>query len=126
MSLVNVAVEVNNRIDATRKKSLYRDDPVLWAQDIAGVHLWSAQRKVAESIRDNQNVAVKAGHSVGKSFLIALLVCWWVDTRYPDCFVASTAPSQAQIGAIVWREVERVRTAIAKRYRDGLIDHQLP
>lgn len=126
MDLVNVAVEVNNRIDAARKKSLYRDDPVLWAQDIAGVHLWSAQRKVAESIRDNQNVAVKAGHSVGKSFLIALLVCWWVDTRYPDCFVASTAPSQAQIGAIVWREVERVRTSIAKRYRDGLIDHQLP
>ena len=75
MDLVNVAVEVNNRIDAARKKSLYRDDPVLWAQDIAGVHLWSAQRKVAESIRDNQNVAVKAGHSVGKALSL--------DTRIP-------------------------------------------
>ena len=100
MSLVNVAVEVNNRIDAARKKSLYRDDPVLWAQDIAGVHLWSAQRKVAESIRDNQNVAVKAGHSVGKSFLIALLVCWWVDTRYPDCFVASRPPLRRRLALL--------------------------
>ena len=60
------------------------------------------------------------------SLLIALLICWWVDTRYPDCFVASTAPSQAQIGAIVWREVERIRAIIAKRHRDGIIDHQLP
>lgn len=126
MDLITVVDKVNEQISAYRKREQYRNDPVLWAKDIAGAHLWSAQREVAESVRDNQNVLVKAGHGVGKSYLIGLLICWWIDTRYPDCFVVSTAPSQAQIGAIVWREVERIRSNISRRYKEGLIDHQLP
>lgn len=60
------------------------------------------------------------------SYLAALLSCWWVDTRYPDCFLASTAPSTAQIGAIVWREINRMKALIDRRYKEGLIDHTLP
>lgn len=60
------------------------------------------------------------------SFLVAVLVCWWVDTRYPHVFVASTAPSTAQISAIVWREIRRLKGNIEKRYKKGLVDHQLP
>ena len=60
------------------------------------------------------------------SYLSALLICWWIDTRYPDCFVASTAPSTAQISAIVWREVHSIRNSIEQRFKEGLIDHKLP
>ena len=67
MDLVNVAVEVNNRIDADRKRAQYKYDPVAWAKDVPGVHLWSSQAEVASSVAANQNVAVKAGHSVGKA-----------------------------------------------------------
>lgn len=126
MSLIDVAGGVVNELDADRKRAAYKNDPVAWARDIAGRHLWSAQAEVAMSVANNQNVAVKAGHSVGKSFLAALLACWWVDTRYPDCFLASTAPSTAQIGAIVWREINHLKSRIEKRYKEGLIDHKLP
>lgn len=126
MELVDVALEVNKRLDARRLRAVYKNDPVKWAQDIAGEHLWSKQAEIARSVAANQNVAVKAGHSVGKSYISALLLCWWVDTRYPDCFVASTAPSTAQIGAIIWREVNRLKLKIHQRYKDGLIDHDLP
>lgn len=126
MSLLEVASQVSQEIDAKRKRAEYKHDPVLWAKDVAGVHLWSSQAEVAMSVAKNQNVAVKAGHSVGKSFLAALLACWWVDTRYPDCFLASTAPSTAQIGAIVWREINHLKVKIEQRYKEGLIDHKLP
>jgi len=60
------------------------------------------------------------------SFLVAVLICWWIDTRYPNAFVASTAPNTAQINAIVWREVRKLKSLVSKRYKEGLIDHELP
>lgn len=116
-------------VEDARRKSIraqYREDPVLWAKDIAGIHLWSLQADIARSVQSNKDVAVKAGHGVGKSLLAAILICWWIDTRYPHCFVASTAPSTAQIGAIVWREVRNIYNRVAQRYEEGLIDHKLP
>lgn len=115
-----------SKLEERRVRQGYREDPVLWAKNVAGVHLWSAQAEVARSVARNKNTAVKAGHGVGKSFLAALLICWWVDTRYPNCFVASTAPSTAQIGAIVWREIHLLRSKIEARFADGLTDHRLP
>lgn len=126
MSLAEIAGGTVSEWDRADRRAEYHDDPVLWAKDIAGVHLWSRQAGVAMSVANNKNTAVKAGHGVGKSFLAALLTCWWVDTRYPDCFVATTAPSTAQIGAIVWREISKIRSTISQRFKDGLIDHELP
>ncbi|MFA5387316.1 MAG: LAGLIDADG family homing endonuclease [Candidatus Paceibacterota bacterium] len=60
------------------------------------------------------------------SFLLAIIIVWWLDTRYPHAFIASTAPSQAQIGAIVWRYVRQLKVIIEKRHKEGLIDHVLP
>ena len=126
MSLVDVALRTSTELDAKRTRERYKNDPVLWAKDIPGIHLWSQQADVANSVATRKDVVVKAGHGVGKSLLAALLVCWWIDTRYPDCFVASTAPSTAQIGAIVWREIENISQKIDRRYNEGLIDHRLP
>lgn len=126
MSLVDVASRVSEEIAAKQKRVLYKDDPVLWAKDVVGAHLWSQQAAVAMSVAKDKDIVVKAGHGVGKSFLSALLICWWIDTRYPDCFVASTAPSTAQIGAIVWREIDGIANRVEKRYKQGLIDHKLP
>lgn len=108
------------------RRQAYKEDPVLWAKDVPGIHLWSQQADVARSVAKNKDVVVKAGHGVGKSLLAALLVCWWIDTRYPDCFVASTAPSTAQIGAIVWREIENISAMVEKRFKEGKVDHKLP
>lgn len=126
MSLVEVASRASAEISAKADREKHKDDPVLWAKDVAGVHLWSQQAAVARSVATDHDVVVKAGHGVGKSLLAAILICWWIDTRYPDCFVASTAPSTAQIGAIVWREIENVAKMIEKRYAEGLVDHKLP
>ncbi|MFK5282762.1 hypothetical protein ACI3PL_24665, partial [Lacticaseibacillus paracasei] len=50
-----------------RRREAYRHDPVLWAEEYLGVQLWSKQKDILRSIRDNRKTAVAAGHGVGKS-----------------------------------------------------------
>lgn len=124
--LINAVEEAISERERRARSDAYFNDPASWAEYMLGVRLWSKQAEAATSVVHNKSTAVKAAHGVGKSFLAAVLICWWIDTRYPRAFVASTAPSTAQIGAIVWREVRRMKNQIEKRYEAGLIDHKLP
>lgn len=127
LNTVELAVEKTiEQLDRQRRTADFYNDPVAWAKYMLSVDLWSKQREISMAVVKNKNVAVKAGHGVGKSFLVAVLACWWIDTRYPKAIVASTAPSVQQIGAIVWREIRDMKSAIEKRYDAGIIDHKLP
>src|SRR5690606_7660449 len=85
--------------DRRVQSDAYFHDSVAWADYMLAIRLWSKQREICVSVKDHKSVAVKAGHGVGKSFLAAVLICWWMDTRYPKVYVATTAPSTAQINA---------------------------
>jgi hypothetical protein len=63
-----------------------------------------------EAVRDHRRVAVHSCHDVGKSFSMAHLMAWWIDSHKPgDAFVVSTAPTFAQVRAILWRELNRLK-----------------
>src|SRR5690606_19357300 len=105
------------------REQKYFDDPVLWARDKLGVELWYKQGEIAQAIAtgNSKSVAVRAGHGVGKSFLSAILACWWIDTRpIQYVFVASTAPSADQVTAILWREIRNAYSLSHKRYAEYL------
>lgn len=120
---VEIAIAEKDRQNRTTN---YKWDFEAWHNYMTGGYLWSKQVEISRDMEHNKNIAVKAAHGVGKSYLVAAMIAWWVDTRYPNAFVASTAPSTAQIGAIVWRELRKIYSLIEKRYKDGLIDHKLP
>lgn len=134
---------VLGQLQKQNRRKLYFNNPVLWVRDHLGVELWERQAEVAMGVVTDKNTAVKAGHEVGKSFLAGALICWWIDTRWElpgGCFVVSTAPSNKQINAIVWREVRKFHKLSRERHaeylrrtRDGLdlgdyamVDHSLP
>ena len=55
--------------ETLQKKSrhdAYRYDPVLWADEVLGIFLWSKQREILESLVLHKKTAVKSCHSVGK------------------------------------------------------------
>lgn len=107
----------------------YFSDPALWAKEYLGITLWPKQAEVAQAVVDNKNVACKAGHEVGKSFVAGVLICWWIDTRWQlpgGVFVVSTAPSTKQINAVVWREVRKFHGLSVARFKAGKVDHPLP
>lgn len=97
------------RVKALHERSLrYEHDPVGWVRDVLGEHLWSKQREVAESVRDNRHTAVRSAHDTGKSFIASRMAAWWLSTRPPgEAFVVTSAPSFAQVRAILWREINR-------------------
>ena len=91
----------------------YLTDPVAWAKDKLGIHLWSKQDEIGQSVVRNRRTAVKSCHDSGKSFTASVLAAWWIDVHPPgEAFVASTAPTYQQVHAILWEEIR-------KRHRVG-------
>lgn len=100
--LTQALSRVADRFDP--KPDPYRDDPSGWVKKRLGEHLWSKQVDIAESVVENRYTVSHAAHGTGKSRIASRLCGWWLDTR-EDPFVVTTAPTTAQISAILWREI---------------------
>jgi len=86
----------------------YRGDPVSWMRERLGEFAWSKQAEIARSVIEHRHTAVRACHDSGKSFIAARAACWWIDVHPPrEAFVVTTAPTAAQVRAILWREMHQ-------------------
>jgi hypothetical protein len=84
----------------------WRRDPVGWIHERAGAETWSKQREIITSVRDHHNTAVHSCHEIGKSWTAAATASWWLDTHpVGETRVVTTAPTQAQVEAILWNEI---------------------
>jgi len=71
-----------------------------------GEFWWSGQREIAGMVVRNRYSAIKASHDVSKSHTVSRLACWWIDVHPPgEAFVVTTAPTTAQVEAILWRYI---------------------
>ncbi|HET6502120.1 MAG TPA: hypothetical protein VFG87_15295 [Amycolatopsis sp.] len=91
----------------------YAADPVGWARDILGIHLWSRQCEIAESVRDHSRTAVRSGHGVGKTMVAAVVALWFLDTHQASR-VITTATKWSQVEKLLWHEIGQ----LLKRGRD--------
>lgn len=90
-------------------ENAWAKDPVGWATTKIKRFLWSKQRDIVESVRDNRHTAVQSCHSAGKSATAATVAGWWIDSHAAgQAFVITTAPTGAQVYAVLWREMQRV------------------
>lgn len=107
---------VRKNLQTQSKRMRWRNDPALWAWERLGVHLWSVQKEIGESVRDNKRTAVAACHGPGKSMLAAVLSCWWIDTHpLGDAIVMSTAPTYPQVNKILWEEMRKLHRRARER-----------
>src|SRR5690606_34556506 len=84
----------------------YDKDLALWANDRLGEFLWSKQTEIGNSLQTERYTAVQSCHDAGKSFIAARAIAHWIDTHpLGEAFVVSTAPTNAQVAAILWREI---------------------
>lgn len=92
-----------------------RPRPNPWANDVVGwlktklrEDTWSKEREIIESVREHRYTAVKSAHDTGKSFSASRIVAHWIDTHPPGtAFAVTTAPTDHQVKAILWREIGR-------------------
>jgi phage terminase large subunit len=86
----------------------YRNDPAAFAREILGLELWAKQLEILELVRDHKRVAVKSGHRVGKSYLIAAIALWFY-CSFEDARVVLSSTTSRQVDAILWRAVKMLR-----------------
>lgn len=93
-----------------------RTDPVFFAKEVLGISLWSRQREILRSVRDNPRTAVKSCHASGKSYVSAVAVCWFL-ACHEGSEVATTAPTYRQVEKVLWAEVRILwKRAIARGF----------
>lgn len=67
---------------------------------------WKKQLEICDSVVRFPVTLVPTGNAIGKSFLAAGLLHWFLFTRQGSLVVA-TAPTQVQLEEVLWKEVER-------------------
>jgi len=112
------------------RDALYREQPELWAWQRAKSFTWSKQREILRAARDHRRTAVRSCHGIGKSHSAALLAAWWIDVHAPgEAFVVTSAPTYAQVRAILWRYIRQLhkRAGLPGRVNqtEWLIDEDL-
>jgi hypothetical protein len=64
------------------------------------------QHEICQSVVDYHTTVVYSGNCLGKDFVFARLILWWLYTRR-NSLVIVTAPTQNQVGSICWKEVRK-------------------
>ena len=96
-------------IKTITKRDHYLTHPVEWQKDRLGGHIWSIQRRIMESVRDNRRTACYSCHRIGKSRSAAVIAFWWLDTHKPgEGLVVTSAHSSTQVKMALWREMSRI------------------
>jgi len=95
----------------------WRKDPVAFVREAFGAEPDVWQAKALYGIRDNDQVAIRSGHGVGKSTLMAWVSWWWQITRYP-CKIAATAPTSHQLQDVLWGELAKWHGKLPEGLRD--------
>ncbi len=98
----------------------YLNDPVGWAES-HGIELWSKQREILDSLRDNVYTAVASCYDIGKSYTAGLSVCWWGDVHETGTAQAvTTAPTGDQVKGILWKEIRTIHGKLGLKGRVNL------
>ena len=96
-------------IKTVAKRDTYLTNPVSWVHDKTGMYIWSIQRRIMESVRDNRRTTCYSCHRIGKSAVASLIAFWWLDThKAGEALVVTSAHSNVQVKMALWREMGRI------------------
>lgn len=108
LAVRSATAELRRREQARR----WYDDPAAWVTERLGEDSWSKQAEVLRAVAEYPLVAVQSAHSTGKSHGASRLVGWFLDTRPSgQAFVVTTAPTNDQVRAILWRYIGQMWNA---------------
>lgn len=66
----NLRAQLKASFASQKKTAEYNVNPRQWANDKLGVFLWSKQREITESVRDNKRTVVASCHGSGKALTL--------------------------------------------------------
>lgn len=111
---VDPAIKAQLRAGFAQQKQAasYAKDPGKWANEKLGVHLWSKQKDICDSVRDNKRTVVASCHGSGKALTLdtplrkpddtwttmgdVQVGDWLLDEQYRPCRVVATTPVETR------------------------------
>ena len=94
--------------------------PLRFVELVLGAKPSKQQSSVLKALEDGERrIAIRSGHGVGKSTLLAWVLLWWISTR-PGAVIPCTAPTAHQLEDILWGEVVRWHKAMGEPLRSLL------
>jgi len=105
MNGAQVQVQPQASIEAEAElMQAYLADPCFFVEHGLGHKTWSKQREILESVLKYEKTAVRACHSVSKTYTAAEIVVWFLNC-IPNSKVITTAPTFPQIKMLLWSEI---------------------
>lgn len=98
----------------------WRDDPKTFVAEALRARPEPWQRDALGAAVTHDRLAVRSGHGVGKTALLAWLILWWLVTRFP-ARVAATAPTAHQLADVLWGEIAKWHRRLPDGLRDELV-----
>ena len=97
----------SEELDAQGLLQRCQQDPLFFSRHVlGGEQPWDRQREIMFSVRDTDRTAVPSGFAVGKTWVAARIVLWFLFS-FPHSLVITTAPTWRQVENILWAEIRR-------------------
>lgn len=88
----------------------FKLNPVLFFEKVLGIStLEPYQKRTLMTVAENDYTVIKACHDVGKSFMGAGIVCWYM-TCFPYSKAVTTAPTWNQVKNILWAQIRSMHS----------------
>lgn len=85
--------------------NLWRKKPIEYFKDTWNdIILWDKLEEILVGVGKHKKVVVPSGHGIGKTFLAARIVIWFLYC-FPPAKVITTAPTWSQVEKILWSEI---------------------
>lgn len=97
----------------------WRRNPKFFVKEALGVKPEKWQVEALNALKTNDRVAIRSGHGVGKSALLAWAILWWLTTRYP-AKIACTANTSTQLSDVLWGELDKWYRLLAPEFKKYL------
>ena len=112
-TLEDLLLEAEDALDNPRpaaRRAAIPSNPIDYAERILHVSLTPDQQSISRAILEPPyKVMVDSAHSVGKTFLAAVLVNWWYDYYNPG-IVLTTSPNETSVKDVLWGEIRLQRS----------------
>lgn len=84
----------------------YGDNPELFATEVLEIDLMPHQREILRAVgKKKRRIAMRSGHRVGKTMLLAIISIWHLVTKYPQKTII-TAPTAGQLFNALYPEIK--------------------
>lgn len=97
----------------------WRTSPARFVTECFGAAPEAWQAEALAAVAEDDRIAIRSGHGVGKSAFLAWLILWWMTTRFP-AKIPCTAPTAHQLNDVLWSEIGKWHRKMAEPFRSWL------